>query len=93
MGVILVNEHGVTCCLGIFETGSEKSILVAELIFEKIKAFTDGTEDWKNICAKFRGFMGDQAHAAQKTNRDLAKMFNDVVPEIRSHLTCFLHYT
>jgi hypothetical protein len=38
----MVNEVGVTCCLGIFDTPYEKSITVAELIFEKRKDFSDG---------------------------------------------------
>ena len=93
VGLLMVNEVGVTCCLGIFDTPDEKSITVAELIFEKIKDFSNGSDGWRNICGKVRGFMGDQAHQAQKLNRELANMCNDVVPGTRSHLTCFLHYT
>ena len=45
VGLLMVNEVGVTCCLGIFDTPDEKSITVAELIFEKIKDFSDGLDD------------------------------------------------
>jgi hypothetical protein len=42
---ILARTPIPACCLGIFDTPDEKSITVAELIFEKIKDFSDGLDD------------------------------------------------
>jgi hypothetical protein len=60
IGILLVNQAGVTCCVGIFNTASEKSLDVAALVYMNIKKFSDGPDDWKIICSKIRGFMGDQ---------------------------------
>ena len=56
----MVNEAAEPCSIGIYDTDSEIATDVANLIFEKLKEFSDGADHWKTICKKVRGFMGDQ---------------------------------
>ena len=60
IAIVMVNETGEPCCIGIIDTETEKSLDVAQLVFEKMKEYSEDAEDWKIICGKVRGFMGDQ---------------------------------